>query len=231
MRYVSPFLLLLFTTVTLACNDADPVGIELDEADLDAATLSPEAAELLELRAPHPGLSIARVQNFDDGTTVRRAFSKVFRGRRGALALLRTRDLEPGAYTMWMVVFNQPDACATTPCGETDVAPGTDAEVDVLFLGNRVVGRSGRATMFGFRRVGDISRSVFDALGAPAPGLVNPKGAEIHLIVRYHGPLIPGQVRAQLQTFEGGCTPESSLGLGDGPFPCFDPQFSIHVAP
>ena len=39
----------------------------------------------------------------------------------------------------------------------------------------------------------------------PNPSLTNPSGALITLVVRYHGPAIPGEIPEQLTTFLGGC--------------------------
>lgn len=38
-------------------------------------------------------------------------------------------------------------------------------------------------------------------------GLTNPTQAEIHAVVRTHGPVIPGMVDEQIHTFNGGCDP------------------------
>jgi hypothetical protein len=102
--------------------------------------------------------------------------------------------------------------------------------VDVVYVAGNVAGGSGKATFAGRRAVGDNSKSLFAQLGAPAPGLIDPHGAELHLIPRDHGPAIPGQIPGQIHTFEGGCTPESSFGLGNGPNTCADIQFSVHQA-
>ena len=160
------------------------------------------------------------------------ASSKITRTSSGATATLHTSDLTPGnAYTMWMVVFNVPGECATTPCGESDVAPGTAAVVDVVYVAGNVVGSSGQGTFSGRRAAGDNSKSLFAQLGAPDPGLIDPRVAEMHLIVRDHGPAIPGQIPSQLQTFEGACTAGSSFGLGSGANECADVQASVHESP
>ena len=42
-------------------------------------------------------------------------------------------------------------------------------------------------------------------------GLTNPEGAEIHLVLRYHGPKIQGHVDEQIHTFAGGCSHDSLI--------------------
>lgn len=59
-------------------------------------------------------------------------------------------------------------------------------------------------------------------------GLTNPMGADIHLIVRDHGPIIPELLHEQISTFGGGCI-NAPPGTGKpGPNTCEDLQFSVH---
>ena len=64
--------------------------------------------------------------------------------------------------------------------------------------------------------------------------LTNPMGAEIHMIVRYHGPDRwddPEALLSQMSTFQGYCTPASSLGVGtdESAFSCFEPQATMQM--
>lgn len=208
--------LALLAAFTVACNGDAPTALNTDGALQAPTALS--------------GQTTADVEVFEfDGTPVPGGSSKITRTANGANSVLHTSGLEPGhAHTMWMVVFNVPDECATTPCTGDDVAPGTAAMVDVIYVAGHVVGGSGKATFSGRRAAGDNSKSVFADLGAPAPGLIDPLTAEMHLVVRTHGPKVPGQVSSQIHTFEGTCTPGSSFGLGDGGNECEDIQFAIH---
>jgi hypothetical protein len=128
---------------------------------------------------------------------------------------------------MWMVIFNEPGGCVDGCDGDDLFNPA--AVVDVVYVAGNVVGGQGTSTFSGRRAAGDNSGSLFAALGAPAPGLIDPLAAELHLIVRDHGEAIPGQIPAQIHTFEGACTPDSSFGLGTGPNACLDVQFSVHI--
>ena len=146
-----------------------------------------------------------------------------------------TADLHVGAYSTWWVIFNDPSGCSNGSCGENDVLPppGTEeANVSVLWTGT--------GTIVGPDRMGHFSASLGVGLDA-APGqviygdgLLDPMGAEVHIIVRYHGPAIWDDATAlveQLSTFQGSCTPDSSLGVGTDPnaFGCFDAQATIHL--
>ena len=64
------------------------------------------------------------VQLFSDDSVVAGASSTLLRTRNGVSIQLNTSGLEPGAaYTVWMVVFNNPAACSDGICGEDDVLP------------------------------------------------------------------------------------------------------------
>lgn len=142
---------------------------------------------------------------------------------------LRTTGLDKGhATSNWWVIFNNPDACATEPCDLADLfVPAVDAAV--MAGGGNAVGGSGRSSYAAHLSVGQITREhpAFEG----GPGLTNPRGAEIHLVVRSHGPIIPGMNRAMFHSFEVGCTPETSAGFGDGPNECADLQVAVFLQP
>jgi hypothetical protein len=157
---------------------------------------------------------------------------------------LRTSELDPGAaYTVWWVVFNNPGDCVAgmpfSSCGEGDIfetdedgnliledgnpilqvnendgtfgTPGVN--VSALFATGHVVGKNGVGNFGAGLREGTTSGALF------GPGLVDAQGAEIHLIVRSHGELIPGMVKKQISTEPGGCE------VND----CVDQQFAVFV--
>ncbi len=53
------------------------------------------------------------------------------------------------------------------------------------------------------------------------PGLLDAETAEIHLVVRTHGPRVEAVFADQVSTFGGGCEPMDAA-------PCDDVQFTIH---
>jgi hypothetical protein len=138
--------------------------------------------------------------------------------------------------TLWVVVFNNPDACATDPCTFADM-PNPEAQGDFLYGGGHVIGGSGRGNYGGHLAVGDISGSGLAEIGGTALGLIDPFTAEIIFALHSHGPAVPGQtLKAQLSSFLGGC--EVFLGndgIADGPedIPddvgeCVTFQLSVH---
>jgi hypothetical protein len=62
----------------------------------------------------------------------------------------------------------------------------------------------------------------------PGPPLLNAMQAEIHAVIKYHGPVVPAILVKQISTGYGGCTG----GPGQPPdpvpahqiYPCWDPQ-------
>jgi hypothetical protein len=146
------------------------------------------------------------------------------------------------AVTLWIVVFNNPGACATDPCTDADLFESA-VMPDVLYGAGNVVGNSEKFSAGYHRKAGDNSGSIADLFGMPTKdngepfGLINPRGAEIHYVVRTHGPKNPAEMPAQIQSYGGGCvfgapygypvpTGPNDLYLGDGD--CQDVQFAIN---
>jgi hypothetical protein len=141
------------------------------------------------------------------------------------------------AVTLWIVVFNDPGACATSPCTDVDLF-NPDVMPDVLFGSGNVVGGSEKITLGYHRNAGDNSGSIADLFGMPTNdgepwGLIDPREAEIHYVVRSHGPLVPAKMPEQINSFEGGCVDDhlppgdsDELNLDEGD--CQDIQFVIN---
>jgi hypothetical protein len=141
------------------------------------------------------------------------------------------------AVTLWIVVFNDPSECATSPC--TDVDLGNPAVMpDVIYGAGNVVGNSEKIALGYHRNAGDNSGSIADLFSLPTNngepwGLIDPREAEIHYVVRSHGPMVPANMPEQINSFEGGCVidygppggPED-LHLDEGE--CQDIQFAIN---
>ncbi len=154
----------------------------------------------LTAQADPASISTAPVVNLSDLTPVAGASSKIVRNDNGVTVSVST-TVDPGTYTMWMLLWNDPSLCV----GNGDLVcfpPMIDPPDCVLFTTGHVVGNNGTLNYSGHRRVFDNS----GAIGPPcASGLTNPQGAAIHLIIRSHGPILPGQVKLQIGTVGGGC--------------------------
>jgi hypothetical protein len=168
--------------------------------------------------------SVAR--RFSDFSVVPGSSSRLMTSDSGAHMTIKTSDLAPGdAITVWWVVFNNPELCSNpipdpdggadiSACGEGDLLPyggDLDIESSALHAAGHIIGGRGKGNFAGYLAVGDDSGALF------GPGLLQAKTAEIHLVVRGHGPKIPGLVDDQIHTFDGGCDDNV----------CGDLQFSI----
>lgn len=140
-----------------------------------------------------------------DVRTVNGATATLVTTKRGAFVSVVTHELTPGnAYTLWWVVINKPGACENSPCSPDDVMQRMDVtKADVGYADGLIAGEGGIGHFTSHLPVGPIPQAWYDN------GLENPQGAEIHLIINDHGPLLPDMARSMLGSARGGCTDES----------------------
>ena len=156
--------------------------------------------------------SIAKVKTFDGLAVIPYAGASLSRNNEAAFATISTSELIPGTVvTLWWVIFNNPEFCANPGCAPMDLNnPAVNGSLQ--FGGGQVVGLNGRADFGGYLAVGDNTGfhllPQFSLMPNPAPGLVNPKGATIHLVIRTHGVASadPTILNQQLSSFGGGCS-------------------------
>jgi hypothetical protein len=213
-----------------------------------AACTSPQ--EGIDIDAAHVASSTVPVIYFEEapfdpapnfGVPVPGSWSTLRRNHSGVTVDIHTSDLSPGAYTAWWVVFNNPEYCTDGVCGEDDifVAPfqpiinpdgtfGTPGVVvQVIGATGHVVSQNGVGNFSARLKEGDNEAGLF-----PGPGLIDAGKAEVHNIVRYHGPMVPEYMPAQIHYVDGGCDTDGggSLPVGVG-FTCFDIQAVVHPLP
>lgn len=161
--------------------------------------------------------------------------STLVRTRRGVTATLATTGLAPGPHTVWWIVWNNPGACGEDGCNDADLGdPGID--VDIGYAAGVVVGSSGRARFAARLKEGRTLTGFPTEFGITSgSGLIDARTAEIHLVVRSHGPRIPGRVGEMVRTFHAGCDYSVFGGLIEdglygtaGPNTCTDVQFAVH---
>jgi hypothetical protein len=163
-----------------------------------------------------------------DSSTVDGSSAKLTRGDSAVWIRVNTTELPPGTYTNWWVVFNNPSACAGG-CGADDFG-NPEVAASVFFATGGIVGQDG---------VGHFQAHLEEGAGVPqlpgqtffGPGLLDAQGAEIHYILRYHGPASsdPDLLQKQISTSYGGCTPLLPAFPPDPVpahqiYPCYDPQ-------
>jgi hypothetical protein len=151
------------------------------------------------------------VSDFPEGPVSPGSSSTLVRNDTGVSATFLVSGLNPGVvYTFWWLVFNEPENCSPPACNLDDVVPfpgNSAAGVSLLFGAGQVIGNSGSGHYGARLAVGDTTGAFF------GPGLVDPLGAEIHIVLRSHGPVVDGMVDEQLTSFNGGCPPNTCANV------------------
>lgn len=151
------------------------------------------------------------------------ASSTLRRSADGVSFSLQTTGLPAGhAFTVWALIFNNPSACPG-PCNEsTRDLNIAGVQGSVQHFAGHVVGDT--VTFAGRVSVGDglVGNDLDQVRG---PGLLDPYGAEIHLIVRDHGVVLPGSLVDQ---FNQRVSPSPLDGACN--VACADVQKSVHLA-
>lgn len=165
-----------------------------------------------------------------------RSLSVLLRWDDGVGIFTVTTGLPPGAYTTWWVFFNNPEACLLP-----DADSGSRCSIPDLFTPETVpsafwstggvVGPSGIGFFHDRTGVGEVPERE-DQIAFPGPGLLKPRTAELHYIIKYHGPASsdPDVLYEQTHTLLGSCF-EGANAHDTGPafgVQCFDPQVVIH---
>lgn len=134
------------------------------------------------------------------------------RNQNSVTANLSSRALEPDtAYSIWWAVFNQPQYCAEQfNCVVNDLEVfGGDSRIQasVFWAGGVLSDQAGIANISLNLRQGTTTRELF-AQTEPH-GLQNLMGAEIHLVLRTHGPAgVAGRIAEQIGSANMGCPPD-----------------------
>jgi hypothetical protein len=141
----------------------------------------------------------------------------------GAATLFRTGQslemrvaathLDPNAaYTVWWVVFNNPAGCVGGACGPMSLGVPA-ARASVFYAAGFVTGDDGTGNVTGHVNAGELPIGVEVTPDGTVAGLErgNGFGAEVHLVVRSHGPVIAGMAHKQIGSFNGACPPNSCM--------------------
>lgn len=129
------------------------------------------------------------------------------RTKHGLFAKFRTTGLPAGhAVTLWIMFFDNPEACAVPYACNPDADVGQPGvRFDFHYAGARIVRRN-RTTFWGYLPINELSTSGFAEIGAPPTPLTNPKGAQVILALHSHGPAQQGAaLYEQLTSYLGGC--------------------------
>ena len=168
-----------------------------------------------------------------DGSIVNGSGAKLTRDENAVWLSINTTELPPGAYSVWWVLFNNPEACFNG-CNGDDL--GNPAVMgSVFFATNGVVDRNGVAHFRAHLEEGEMPSAPGSVL-LPGPPLMDAQRTEIHVVVRYHGPVVERILTKQLTTHWGGCSvPGPAVVVDPVPedrvYPCYDPQATVFKAP
>ena len=167
------------------------------------------------LFAQKASFSTSDLFRISDNSVVEGAQSQLVRNPNGLTLTIHTSDLPPGAYTVWWVIENYPQYCTERPCSSADEANPL-VQTSVFNATGHVVGNTGAGNFGAWIGIG----GPYSGEVLFGPGLLNPLGADVYLVVRYHGPVIPGMIKEQTTTFDGGCSINT----------CSDEQIAFHIS-
>lgn len=169
--------------------------------------------------------SVVHVYDREDNR-VKKSRSVLKRSDDGICLTTKTSNLDEGAYTNWLVVYNNPEFC-TNPdgiggnCTFADLS-NEDVNGTVMWVGANIVGPNKKGNFNYCVAEGELSHQVMFG----ADGIVDAQKAEIHIRIRNHGPAIysdPAVLGAQLNSVGGGCASGDVEG-----FACSDVQLIAH---
>jgi hypothetical protein len=185
-------------------------------------------------------ISDGMLQRFADGSIVEGSSAMLVRTDTGVTITIHTSDLPPGAaHTVWWAIYNNPEHCAAhpDPCTFDDLfieaVQGTSFNATGHVIGDNGVGNFAAHLAEGDAE-GDTSGDSFPLdLPGDAVGFVDARKAQIQLVIRSHGEPIPGQVKEQTSTYNGGgCHDlEGDPPVFDDTDPCNDEQFTTVFVP
>lgn len=203
-RLVAASLVVAISTI-MGCSDTS----ELPNA--------PDEVEVLSSSHVDAGVPVVTLDAFEPVGT-----SQLVRTPNGVNYSVATSGLSPGhAYTLWIVIFNDPGGCITAWACSPDDIVNADARPDMMYAAGHLVGGSGTATFSGRRAAWDLGGSANEPVALPAYGLEDPSGAEIWFAVHDHGPVDPAYLPDMIQSIDGGCT-DSGVPVAGAPSPWND---------
>lgn len=201
MKTLNIIPLILIACLMFGCESESPIA---PNSQLDQITSADE--QLATADAKINTKSTAEIFNLVTDEMI--GESTLHRNGNGLTINFKTSGLMPGhAYTLWWVVWNKPENCETPgECVESDFDNALQVEVQLRYAAGSVAGNNGKGNFSAHLKENDDSGSIHELFGLPSfGGLQDADAAEIHAVLRSHGPKIPGQVNEQINSYEGGC--------------------------
>ncbi|GJM28004.1 MAG: hypothetical protein DHS20C17_06390 [Cyclobacteriaceae bacterium] len=191
-------------------------------------------------RNQRPGISFESVLDMVSGNFDEVGKSLLLRKPGKGLAMVLKAKGEPlTANTAWWIIFNNPENCTDGICGDdpdfADLINGEETGLAMLYASGSVSKKNGESVFVAYLKEGQLTEGVNGKLlGQPERVLAegNAGHAQVNLVVRSHGPAIPGQIMEQIGSHGGGCVtdfpPFSQIPVNEGE--CADIQASVHIA-
>lgn len=160
--------------------------------------------------------------------------STLYRGEDALFINYEVAGLEPNyAYTLWWTIWNKSENCVVPgECGLADFANALSVEVELLHATGGIISEAGTATFSAYLKENENSESINEQIfGLPTfGGLQDALAAQVTMVLRSHGPVIPELIADQINSHQGGCTvnfdPFSEVPDAKGE--CGDIIFAIH---
>lgn len=151
----------------------------------------------------------AGVNGIEQGDPVAGASGSARVDANGATSQVKATGLVPGhTYTVWVVHFSD-QTLSVDGCNGADLQV---AGAGVLWGDGKIAAGNGQATFnarlstgYGAEHIGQPPPPPF-SFAAYEPG----PGSEFHVVIRSHGPKIPGEIHSHLTQFGGGCVRSTS---------------------
>lgn len=229
---------LVLALLLIGCDAGTAVAPDLNES---SRSIDFEEGLVSQSRVSHAGVHVFQPAGAVGGGVLipgtefpatRGGHSTLLRGNSWVQYNIHTTGLPPGAYTVWAVTINAPENCATYPCGEADVFGNPAVDATVFWSDGGIVQSNGVGN-FRARIHGGVLPDGDGQIAFPGNGLTNAQGAEVHLIIKYHGLASedPDVLYEQTHTLQGSCDVGANAhDLGPFGIHCFDPQVVIHTA-
>ncbi len=141
--------------------------------------------------------------------------STLHRNSNGITVNFKATGLIPDhAYTLWWVIWNNPENCVVMgACADADFGD-PDVQVELMYANGHVASGNGKGNFSAHLNENDASGTINPLFGLPSyGGLHDAEKAEVHMVLRSHGPKVPGIVNEQIGSYLGGCPLEFPYGF------------------
>lgn len=225
------FVMMAFVSVLVSCSDGEDGAIGPEGPQGEQGLQGMDGADGMNGTSAL-FVSTSQIINAVTGDVL--GESTLYRQANGVFVDYEVSGLEPNyAYTLWWTVWNKPGECIEPGlCGLDDFANAVEVEVELMNASGGIINEDGTATFTAFLDINDNSESINESIfGLPTfGGLQNALEAQVTMVLRSHGPVVPEIVAEQIGSHQGGCTTNFApfSEIPDEVGECADIIFAIH---